>query len=74
MQGAETLGMDDQAVADAITALTPRDLDKSMTSIADHTNWQDVYKPKFRGWNLYVKFTLDAQGQLLLISFKGTES
>jgi hypothetical protein len=35
-----------------------------MTSIANHRVWQD------EGRELYVKFTLDSQGALLLISFK----
>ena len=46
------------------------DLDKSMTSLADHRVWQDVYKPSVGGRTLYVKFTLDAQRALFLISFK----
>ena len=41
-----------------------------MTSHADHTIWQDVYKPRAGNQTLYVKFTLDAQQTLLLISFK----
>jgi hypothetical protein len=35
--------------------------------------WQDVYKPIIEGSELYVKFTLDTQGELLLISFKENE-
>ena len=35
--------------------------------------WQDVYKPVIEGRELYVKFTLDTQGGLLLISFKGNQ-
>lgn len=41
-----------------------------MTSHADHRVWQDVYRPKAAGTGLYVKFTLDAQQVLFLISFK----
>jgi hypothetical protein len=41
-----------------------------MTSVGDHRIWQDVYKPIVAGRELYVKFTLDAQRALLLISFK----
>ena len=41
-----------------------------MTSIADHRVWQDVYRPRVKERELYVKFTLDSQGALLLISFK----
>lgn len=68
--GADDLGMDDHAVVSVIQALTPADFDKSMTSIADHKVWQDVYKPSVEGRMIYVKFTLDAQRALLLISFK----
>ena len=53
-----------------IQELSNSDFDKSMTSIADHRVWQDVYKPSVGGRTLYVKFTLDAQQAMLLISFK----
>jgi motility quorum-sensing regulator / GCU-specific mRNA interferase toxin len=69
-QGADALKMDDQAVIDVIQALTPADFEKSMTSYANNQVWQDVYKPKAPGTELYVKFSLDAMGALLLISFK----
>jgi motility quorum-sensing regulator/GCU-specific mRNA interferase toxin len=72
--GAEELGMDEQAVVDVIGGLTTGDFDKSMPSEIDPATWQDVYKPVIEGRELYVKFTLDAQGQLLLISFKENES
>jgi motility quorum-sensing regulator/GCU-specific mRNA interferase toxin len=35
--------------------------------------WQDVYKPIVDRRELYVKFTLDTRGELLLISFKENE-
>jgi motility quorum-sensing regulator/GCU-specific mRNA interferase toxin len=69
-QGADELDMDDVAVVAAIQGLSSSDFDKSMTSMADHRIWQDVYKPQVGGRKLYVKFTLNAQGALLLISFK----
>jgi motility quorum-sensing regulator/GCU-specific mRNA interferase toxin len=72
-EGAEDLGMDEQAVVHVIGGLTARDFDKSMPSEIDPAIWQDVYKPVIEGRELYVKFTLDAQGQLLLISFKENE-
>jgi len=68
--GAEDLGMDEQAVVDVICGLTARDFEKSMPSDFAPTIWQDVYKPVIDGRELYVKFTRDAQGGLLLISFK----
>jgi motility quorum-sensing regulator / GCU-specific mRNA interferase toxin len=45
-QGADGLGMDDQAVVNAIQALTTADFDKSMTSYANSQIWQDVYNPR----------------------------
>jgi motility quorum-sensing regulator/GCU-specific mRNA interferase toxin len=71
--GAEQLGMDEQAVVDVIAGLTRRDFDKSMPSDIDPAIWQDVYKPIVEGRELYVKFTLDTRGELLLISFKENE-
>jgi motility quorum-sensing regulator / GCU-specific mRNA interferase toxin len=69
-QGADELGMDDAAVVAVIQALKASDFDRSMTSKADHRVWQDVYRPRVKRRELYVKFTLDSQGALLLISFK----
>jgi motility quorum-sensing regulator/GCU-specific mRNA interferase toxin len=71
--GAEDMDMDEQAVVDIITSLSPRDFDKSMPSDLDPSVWQDVYKPVVKGRELYMKFTLDARGELLLISFKENE-
>jgi len=71
--GAEDMGMDERAVVDVIAGLSSRDFDKSMPSDLDPAVWQDVYKPVVKGRELYVKFTLDAQGELFLISFKENE-
>jgi motility quorum-sensing regulator / GCU-specific mRNA interferase toxin len=69
-QGADDLDMDDAAVVAVIQGLSHSDFDRSMTSLADHRVWQDVYKPTVGKRTLYVKFTLDAQQALFLISFK----
>jgi motility quorum-sensing regulator/GCU-specific mRNA interferase toxin len=69
-QGADDLDMDDDAVVAVIQGLSLSDFDKSMTSIADHRVWQDVYKPSVGGRTIYVKFTVDAQNAPFLISFK----
>ena len=68
--GADDLGLDDHEVVAIIQALALADFEKSMTSIADHKIWQDVYMPLHDGRTLYVKFTLNALKALLLISFK----
>jgi hypothetical protein len=69
--GAEDLGMDEQMVVDVIARLAGRDFEKSMRSDVNPAIWQDVYKPVVGGLESYVKVTLDARGELLLISFKG---
>jgi motility quorum-sensing regulator/GCU-specific mRNA interferase toxin len=63
-QGARALGIDDARVVATIQTLSATDFEKSMTSHADHRNWQDVYRPKVDGTELYVKFTLDARRTL----------
>ncbi|MFE0755581.1 type II toxin-antitoxin system MqsR family toxin [Inquilinus sp. NPDC058860] len=69
-QGADALKMADAQVVAVIQALIPADFDKSMTSLANHKIWQDVYRPTTTGTSLYVKFTTDSMGAYLLISFK----
>ena len=68
--GAEDLGIDDQVLIDIIAGLTANNFNKSMPSERDPMIWQDVYKTVFEGRELYMKFTSDSQGELLLISFK----
>jgi hypothetical protein len=41
-----------------------------MTSYANAQLWQDVYRPTVGGKKLYVKFTLDSENNLFMISFK----
>jgi hypothetical protein len=42
IEGADDLGLDDQAVVDVIAGLTTRDFDKSMPSEVNPAIWQDV--------------------------------
>ena len=69
-EGAEDLGMDEQAVVDVIAGLAVEDFEKSIPSHRDPAVRQDVYKPVVDGRELYLKITRDSQGELLLISFK----
>lgn len=72
-RGADDPGMDEQAVVDVIAGLTAGDFDKSMPSDRDPAIWQDVYRPIVADRALHVKFTVDTQGNLLLISFKDND-
>jgi motility quorum-sensing regulator / GCU-specific mRNA interferase toxin len=55
--------------SDVIQAITPNHFYKSMTSYENAKVWQDVYHVQAEGCVLYVKFTVDDEGKLL-ISFK----
>jgi motility quorum-sensing regulator/GCU-specific mRNA interferase toxin len=63
------LGLVGADVVRIIQGMTREQFFKSMTSLADHRVWQDVYHVPFESAVLYVKFTTDAQGHLV-ISFK----
>jgi motility quorum-sensing regulator/GCU-specific mRNA interferase toxin len=51
-----------------VLALKPGDFYKSMTTYADHTIWQDVYRPKTPAGDVYLKLTV--VDDLLIVSFK----
>jgi len=68
--GAADVGMSVADVFSVLTTLTMRDFYKSMTSYADHTSWQDVYRPLFQGTPLYLKLTIIPEHNLLVVSFK----
>ena len=66
--GATALGFAFTDMLDVITALTPADFFKSMTTHADHTVWQDVYRPHTRAGDVYLKLTVI--DDVLIVSFK----
>ena len=53
-----------------INTMVPTHFYKSMTSIADHTVWQDVYHVPSSEGLLYVKFQADVGMEFVLLSFK----
>ena len=68
LQGAAQLGLDFSDMLDVVMNLTPADFYKSMTTHADHTIWQDVYRPSTRMGNVYLKLTV--MNDMLIVSFK----
>ena len=56
--GATALGLELSDMLDVVMALAPADFYKSMTTHADHTVWQDVYRPSTRSGDLYLKLTV----------------
>jgi motility quorum-sensing regulator/GCU-specific mRNA interferase toxin len=69
LQGARSLGFTSQDIVDAIQQLKRKDFVKSMTTLADHHIWQDVYNTEYNGYFLYIKFQVDEMGHFV-ISFK----
>ena len=63
------LGFTLQDVVDVIQSLAAAHFYKSMTSLASARVWQDVYHVPTEGIVLYVKFTVDDEGKLV-IAFK----
>ncbi len=66
--GATALGFELADMLAAVMALTPADFYKSMTTHADHTIWQDVYRPSTPAGDLYIKLTVIED--VLIVSFK----
>jgi motility quorum-sensing regulator/GCU-specific mRNA interferase toxin len=66
--GADALGFDFSDVLAVVTALTPADFYKSMTTHVDHTIWQDVYRPTTSAGDVYLKLTVI--DDVLIVSFK----
>jgi motility quorum-sensing regulator/GCU-specific mRNA interferase toxin len=66
--GANELGLAFSDMLDVVMALTPTDFYKSMTTHADHTVWQDVYRPSTQAGDVYLKLTV--VDDVLIVSFK----
>jgi motility quorum-sensing regulator/GCU-specific mRNA interferase toxin len=66
--GAAALGLGLDEMLAVVLALTRADFDKSMTTHANHTVWQDVYKPSTVVGPVYLKLTVI--DDVLIVSFK----
>ena len=58
LAGAASLGLKFNEMVAVIKALTMQDFYKSMTTHADHTIWQDVYRPTTKAGEVYLKLTV----------------
>ena len=66
--GAIELGFDLDDMLAVVKSLTSADFYKSMTTHADHSIWQDVYRPNTRAGDVYLKLTVI--DDVLIVSFK----
>lgn len=62
------MGLDLSEMLAVVAALTAADFYKSMTTHADHTIWQDVYRPSTQAGDVYLKLTVI--DDVLIVSFK----
>ncbi|HMJ14765.1 MAG TPA: type II toxin-antitoxin system MqsR family toxin [Polyangiaceae bacterium] len=67
--GARAVGIDRAGIVAVIQSIRSSHFYKSMTSHNDQNIWQDVYHVPAAKTVLYVKFTVNHEGKLL-ISFK----
>lgn len=68
LAGAASLDLGFAEIVAVVAALTARDFHKSMATHADHTIWQDVYRPTTTVGKVYVKLTVI--DDVLVVSFK----
>jgi len=66
--GANALGFDYAEMLAVVAGLKSTDFYKSMTTHADHTIWQDVYRPNTAVGDVYLKLTVI--DDVLIVSFK----
>lgn len=66
--GANALGFNYAEMLAVAAGLKPMDFYKSMTTHADHTIWQDVYRPNTAMGDIYLKLTII--DDVLIVSFK----
>lgn len=70
LRSATALGFRREDIVELIQSMERRQFYKSMTSYRDHRIWQDVYHVPDAFGPLYVKFSVDKSGALVLLSFK----
>lgn len=62
------MGFDFEGMISVVMALAPADFYKSMTTHADQTIWQDVYRASTQAGEVYLK--LMVIDDVLIVSFK----
>jgi hypothetical protein len=73
-KGAEALYLDEDDIVECVCALTADDYEQTLDSTKIPGTFQDVYSPRFHGFELYVKVRLVDGRQVVVISFKQNES
>jgi hypothetical protein len=69
-QGAESLYLLDEDIIECICQLSDDDYEQTLESTKFPGTFQEVYKPRYRGYAIYLKLQLIGDRDVLLISFK----
>jgi motility quorum-sensing regulator/GCU-specific mRNA interferase toxin len=69
-RSAVELGYEKERRAEVVAQMTRQHFYKSVTTYADHKQWQDVYHVPHDGRLLYLKFTKSVVTEFILLSFK----
>lgn len=64
------LGFDDEGIVNVVNSAERGMFVKSMTTYANHRDWQDVYHVPFAGLVVYLKFQADLVTDFRIMSFK----
>lgn len=68
--GAEELFWDEEDIVECVLALVGDDFEQSYESHQRPGTFQDVYKPRFHGYRLYVKLGMVRGESAIVITFK----
>jgi motility quorum-sensing regulator/GCU-specific mRNA interferase toxin len=71
LDGGRLMGLTEKAMREIVCALTSANFFKSMTTLQDHTIWQDVYHAAVSSGEIaYIKITGYTDGRPPVIQFK----
>ncbi len=72
--GARALYLPIKDVVDCVCGLTEDDYEQTLESTTFPGTFQDVYKPRYQGFAIYLKVRVVEDRQTIVISFKRNES
>ena|SRR3712207_6384105 len=72
--GAEALYLGEDDIVECVCDLTEHDYEQTLDSTKVPGTFQDVYKPRFHGFQIYVKLRLVGDREVVIISFKQNQS
>lgn len=71
---AQLIGFDEEDIVECIRDLTEADYEQTLRSTKIPGTFQDVYKPRFFGREVYLKIRLRGDHEAVVISFKRNTS